>query len=104
MWETEFKAGKYSVIKVTNPNTYSKHDPWAKRTGQYLSIGVYDGGFSLIQVGYINRLGSDEWEYLNHGYEKGRDFKKDYDEAKDKELFLKSVADCSGLKYIKISS
>ncbi|MBU4643044.1 DUF5512 family protein [Bacillus toyonensis] len=102
--ETEFKAGKYKVIKVTKSDKHSEQDPWVVKRGRYYLTDIGDNGFSVLQVGFVVNQDTDDWEYLNKGYDKGRDFKKDYEEAKDKEAFLKSVADHAGLKYTKINS
>lgn len=101
--ETEFKAGKYRVLKVTKPNKHSELDPWFVKTGKYYVCDMNENGFSLFQVGRVDRLDRNDWEYLNKGYEKGRDFKKDYDDAKDKESFLKSVVEHANLKYTKVN-
>ncbi|MBE7106152.1 hypothetical protein FT637_25025 [Bacillus cereus] len=102
--ETEYKAGKYKVLKVMKPNKHSEQDPWVVQTGEYFVFDMNDSGFSLFKVGRVNRLDSNDWEYLKKGYDKGRDFKKDYEEAKDKEEFLKSIADRATLKYTKVNS
>lgn len=101
--ETEYKHGNYKVVKITNSNKYSKQDPWVIRTGKYMVIGKSDNGFSLVKVGRVVREDLDDWEYGNSGHDKGRNFQKDYEEAKDKEAFLKDIVDHANLRYTKIT-
>uniref|UniRef100_UPI003F4952C6 hypothetical protein n=1 Tax=Bacillus multifaciens TaxID=3068506 RepID=UPI003F4952C6 len=102
--ETEYKSGKYKVIKISQADSDIKNDPWNIKKGKYFMFDKDDSNFSLFQVGRVDGLDRNDWEYLNKGYDKGRDFKKDYDEAKDKEAFLKSVAGRASLKYTKVNS
>ncbi|PGZ25366.1 hypothetical protein COE50_27600 [Bacillus anthracis] len=102
--ETKFKAGTFKVLTVTKSNDYSENDLWNVRTGKQYVIGLHEGGFSLVKVGLVDRHGVTDWEYGNSGYKKGRNFEEDYEEAKDKEAFLKDIADHANLKYKKINS
>lgn len=91
--ETKFKAGQYKVLKVTKSNKHSKLDPWFVKTGEYYVVGMNDNGFSMVKVGRVDRPDLTDWD----------DFKKDYEDAKDKEAFLKDISDQANLKYTKIT-
>jgi len=88
---TEYKSGKYTVVAISIKQQFGKSNPFLIMNDQeYYLLSPIENGFSKVQVGSSHK-NSEKWEK----------FKEEYEQAKDKEAFLKQEGDRTSSKFVK---
>lgn len=88
---TEYYSGKYSVVKISKTKSYGGVDPFIVRQPEFYLLAPIKNGFSMGIIGRETN-GVVKWD---------DNFEKEFNNAKDKEAFLKEKAEKSTRKFEK---
>ncbi|MEK7019860.1 DUF5512 family protein [Bacillus sp. FSL R9-9410] len=88
---TEYYSGKYTVVKMSKKTSYGGADPFILQKPNFYLLAPTKNGFSMRNVG-AETNGVVNWN---------NDFEKKFNDAKDKEAFLKETAEKATRKFEK---
>lgn len=87
---TEYYSGKYTVVRITKKQSYGGSDAFMIRMPTFCLLSPIENGFAMKKIGTEKDYGGN-W----------KEFKMEFDQAKDKEAFLEEKAVKSSRKFIK---
>lgn len=87
---TEYYSGNYTVVRITKKQSYVDSDPFRIQVPTFCLLSPIENGFAMRKIG-IETDASEDW----------KNFKVEFEQAKDKKTFLKETAVKSSRKFIK---